>query len=568
MPRERARMYVDVALRPYIHAPSRRWQTRAKRHGHWLNPLRGADRVIRLWAQQISGAQPPGEEGVPLSSTTVPRRRVPAWLPVATVAAVAAAVHLAVATRYGWHPDELYYVICGQHPAWGYIDHPPLVPMLARLASATPNTLLTLRLLAVAAQTGCIVLAGLLAAELGGRRLAQVVAAAAVAACPLFMGASVFLGTTVLDQLAWLAVLVLVARALRVRTVPAWLGAGAVAGIGLETKHTIAVLLVGIALALVIFHRAVLRTAGPWLAAGLAALLAAPNVVWNATHGWPSLQFAQTMSRRMGGPLGSLTHLPMQALVWAGPLLVVLWVLGIRWLASPAGREHRWLLVVAAVTVLVFTATGGRPYYAAPILAALFAAGAMRVEAAERTDMSGWMGETALPPIGWSVALIASFAGAVVACLPVLPVSLINTQSRVNPVPAETYGWPYLVDRVAAAAKSLPADAPIFTSNYGEAAALSILGPPAGLHRPVYSGDNNYTRWGPPSGRPETVVCVGQFPVKYLKRYWSRVKLLATITFPSGVRNGESGARIYLCQQPRVSWADIWPSLRHSWPYL
>lgn len=486
-----------------------------------------------------------------------------AWRPVAVVAGVAAAVHLAVATRYGWHPDELYYVVCGRHPAWGYVDQPPLTPLLARLGAG--GGLLGLRLLAVAAQVGCIVLAAVLAAEFGGRRLGQLITAGAVAACPVFLGASMFFGTTLVDQLVWQAVLLLVARALRAGTVPAWLPAGAVAGIGLENKHTVAVLLAGVALGLVLYRRDVLRSAGPWLATGLAVLLAAPNLVWNAGHGWPSLRFARDMSERMGGPLGSLTQLPLLLLLWAGPLLVLLWVYGIRWLVSPAGRQHRWVLVVAAVAVLVFTASGGRPYYAGPVLAALFAAGAVRIESAETGRVpQSWTGAVQRPPLGWTVAIAVSFIGAMIACLPVLPVSAAATLRPVNPIPLETYGWPQFTRQVTAAASDLPDDVPIFAGNYGEASALTILGPAAGLHRPVYSGDNNYALWGPPSGRPDTVLCVGKFPPAYLRRYWSDVELQATISIPGGVRNSEAGAKVFLCQRPRVGWADMWPQLAHN----
>lgn len=214
------------------------------------------------------------------------------------VAAAAAAVHLAVATRYGWFPDELYFVICGRHLAWGYVDQPPLVPLLAHVAEALPGGgLLTVRLFAIAAHIGCIASAALLAAEFGGRRLAQVIAAAAVAACPAFVGLSMFFGPTVTDQLVWLTVLTLVARALRLDTTPSWLLAGAAAGIGLENKHTAVVLIAAIAAGLAMFRRETLRTPRPWLAAGLAGALAAPNLWWMATHGWPNLQFARMISQ-------------------------------------------------------------------------------------------------------------------------------------------------------------------------------------------------------------------------------------------------------------------------------
>ncbi len=473
-------------------------------------------------------------------------------VPIAMVVAVAAAVHGAFAMNYGWHPDEFYYVICGQHPAWGYFDHPPLVPLLARVAAL--GGLLGLRLSAIAIHLGCIVLAALLAAELGGRRVAQAITAAAVAASPLFMGAAMFFGTTVVDQLIWIAVLLLVTRALRIGTVLAWLPAGVVAGIGLEAKQTVALLLIGIGVGLAIFRRDALRTAGPWLAGAVAVAMAVPNLIWNAAHGWPSLTFAHAMSVRMGGPAGSLTQLPLLLLLYAGPLLVLLWAIGVRWLASDEAREFRWILVVPVVVLVLCVVTGGRCYYAGPVLAALFAAGAVRIEA-EDPDR---------PPRGWAIALLALFAGAVVFCLPVLPPAHATTLRKVNPIPMETYGWPRFVDEVAAAAASLPDDVPIFTSNYGEASALRILGPAAGINRPVVSGDGSYAQWGPPAGSPDTVLCVGRFPVLKLTQYWRHVTYLTSIRFPTGLRNGESAAKVYLCQQPVGSWAAMWPRMRHS----
>src|SRR5689334_22264230 len=117
-----------------------------------------------------------------------------AWRPVLAVAAVAAVVHLVVAARYGWHRDEFYYVITGRHPAWGYVDQPPLTPLLARWAAELPGGVLPLRVLAIACQVGCILLGAKLAAEFGGRARAQAIAAGAVAASTAFVAASLLFG--------------------------------------------------------------------------------------------------------------------------------------------------------------------------------------------------------------------------------------------------------------------------------------------------------------------------------------------------------------------------------------
>jgi hypothetical protein len=377
-----------------------------------------------------------------------------------------------------------------------------------------------------------------------------VIAAAAVAACFGLVASSVLFGTTVTDQLVWAGLFVAVARALRLRTTGSWLLAGLLGGIGLENKDTVAALLLGVVVGLVVARRDVLRTPGPWLAGGLAVLLAVPNVVWDAVHGWPNLEMARVLSERSGGPLGSLASLPLLLLVLAGPPLVGLWILGVRRLARP---DHRWLLVAVVTVVVVLTAGGGKIYYPAPVLVALFAAGAVHVE---MTSRSRWR----WPALIGAAAVIAVFFG-----YPVLPIRTEDALREVNPTNLETYGWPEFVDQVRAVAAALPPGTPIFTSNYGEAGALTILGPERGLDNPVLSAQNAYSDWGPPPGTPDTVLCACEFQRAYLDRFWADVTVLAPITIPDGVHNQESDAHatLYLLREPRGSWAQLWPSLTH-----
>lgn len=489
------------------------------------------------------------ETGPATTADPVRQRPKMAWRPVLAIAAVAAVVHLVVATRYGWHRDEFYYVLTGRHPAWGYVDQPPLTPLLARWAAALPGGVLPLRVLAIACQAGCILLGAQLAAEFGGRARAQAIAAGAVAASVAFVAASVLFGTTVTDQLVWAALFVAVARALRLRTTAAWVPVGVLGGVGLENKDTVVVLLLGVTIGLLVWHRDVLRTPGPWLAGALAGLMAVPNVVWDAQHGWPNLAMAQVLSDRSGGPLGALAQLPLLPLL-AGPPLVVLCVLGVRRLGWGAGRDHRWALAVAATAIVVFTAGGGKPYYPAPALIVLFAAGAVHAEATSR-------GRLRVPAVIVLSGLIAVLIG-----YPVLPARDQNVLRALNPTVMETVGWPGLVDQVKTAAAGLPAGTPIFTSNYGEAGALTILGGP---DEPVFSGQNAYSDWGPPTGSPDTVLCVGEFKLPYLQRFWSDVREIGPITMPDGVRNQETDqhAAIYVCRHPHGTWAQLWPSLRH-----
>jgi hypothetical protein len=259
---------------------------------------------------------------------------------------------------------------------------------------------------------------------------------------------------------------------------------------------------------------------------------------------------ASVLSERSGGPLGSLANLPVLALVLAGPPLVGLWVLGVRRLA---GREHRWVLVAVVTVVVVLTASGGKIYYPAPVLIALFAAGAVHVEA---TSRGRWR---------WPALIGAAAVLAVVFGYPVLPIRTEDDLRGVNPTNLETVGWPELVDQVRAVAATFPPGTPIFTSNYGEAGALTVLGPGQGLDNPVLGAQNSYGDWGPPPGTPGTVLCACEFDRAYLQRFWADVTELAPITIPDGVHNQESNAHaaIYLLREPRGSWAQMWPDLRH-----
>jgi hypothetical protein len=247
------------------------------------------------------------------------------------------------------------------------------------------------------------------------------------------------------------------------------------------------------------------------------------------------------LSDRTGGMLGSLIQLVLLAVLQAGPPLVAIWVLGVRRLATV---DFRWLLILVAVVAVVFTVAGGKSYYTAPVLAALFAAGATRL----RSKV-------------WVPFIVLSGVVAVFLTLPVLPPSVQTRLNAIDPEPLATYGWPEFVDQVKRAEATMPPGTPILTSNYGEAGALTVLG---GLDN-VYSGHNSYADWGPPPGTSPTVLCVGEFKAAQLELGWRVVRPIAEITLPDGAQNEETlnHATIFRCEQPRGSWAEMWPKLRH-----
>ena len=127
-----------------------------------------------------------------------------AWI-IWCVAAVKLVLHLYAGRHYGYFVDELYYLDCSRHLAWGYVDQPPLIAAFAWIVRMTLGQSLTaIRLLPSLAGAGEVVLTALIARELGGRRFAQTAAAICVLVAPGILGIDHFLSMNAFEPLFWL----------------------------------------------------------------------------------------------------------------------------------------------------------------------------------------------------------------------------------------------------------------------------------------------------------------------------------------------------------------------------
>ena len=479
---------------------------------------------------------------------------------VAVIVGVVIAALVAAATRYGYHRDELYFLASGHHLAWSYPDQGPLTPLLARIMdAAAPGSLTLLRLPSALAAGGTVLLTSMLAREFGAGRRAQTIAAvvAAVAVIVLFTGHT--LSTATFDLLAWAAVTWLAARAVRTSNDRLWLLVATVLGIDLLNKPLPVFLgvaiLAGIAVA---GPRRLLRSRYLWLAAGIAIMLWSPWLIWQATHGWPQLAVSRSIAS--GGSTSSTPRwqiVPFQVLM-AGPLLAPVWIIGlVRLVRDPTLRYARFLAVTWVLLAVMFTATGGKPYYLAGLLPALIAAGAPPVDA----WLDNGRRRTRRAVLGTALA-ISAVAGTLIA-LPVLPARDAAPIVAVNPDVGETIGWPDLVRAVAEVRHQLPRTTHpvILTSNYGEAGAIDRYGLAMGLPH-AYSGHNAFGTWGPPPAATGPVIAVG-FEQTWLTAHLRGCATKARINNTAGIDNDEHGAPVLICQGPRGSWAQQWPDLQH-----
>jgi Dolichyl-phosphate-mannose-protein mannosyltransferase len=403
--------------------------------------------------------------------------------------------------RYGWDRDELYFVSASRHVALGYVDFPPVTAWVAWLVRAVAgDSLDALRLVSLACGVGTVLIVALIARELGGRLAAQIGAAFAWALTPLVLGSASIYHPTWFDELAWVGFLYVATRIL-VRPEPRlWPLLGVVAGLGLEAKYTIAFLLVVFAVGLLMFARDALRTRGPWLAATIALLLLVPNLIWQAKHGWPSLQFASSQNAKAAEDTSRPDFLAEQILFLGSTFGVA--VIGVFWLWR---KQMRALAIVPVLVTALFLVERGRGYYPLPADALAVAAGAVALEA--WTSRRRWLVLAVLAVVqGLVLALVAPIVWPVLSTRAMIERGVWNRSFYKDEI-----GWWELTASTLRVWDSLPAaeraNGAVLAGNYGEASALEHYG--RGRLPLVLSGHLSWQYWRPASLPQRYLVTVG-----------------------------------------------------------
>jgi len=468
-------------------------------------------------------------------------------------------VLLATSTRYGYHRDELYFIVAGSHAAFGYPDQPPLVPLLSWAMNAlAPGSLLLLRAPSALAAGATTTLTALIARELGGNARAQVIAALCTAVSAFALAVAHLVSTTTPDLLSttllgWLAV-----RAVARASGPPLLAAGIVVGLGVEAKPQIGLVAVVMAATLlVVGPRAPLRS--PWAIGGAiaAVALAAPYVVWQTRHGWPQVTVAGHIAGSQEG--GRAGFFPFQ-LVMVSPFLVPVWLAG---LLAPfrraSWRQLRFIPIAYAAMAVLYFAGNGHAYYLASLYPLLLGLGA--IPTAEWT-----LGARRRSPLLAAAIAISGAVSGLIA-LPLLPERDLqgSVVIALNSAQGDTVGWPSFVRTVSSAWREIPPSerryTAIFTRNYGEAGAIDLLG--AKLELPqAYSGHEGFSEWRIPRVTATHALLAGFNSPADAAPYFDRCRTLATVNNGVGLNNQEQGLPIMLCH-PTSPWATLWPRLTH-----
>lgn len=480
------------------------------------------------------------------------------WRPVVLCSALFAVALVAVSDAYGYHRDELYFLAIGKHAAFGYVDQPPLVPLLAHALDVVGgHSLLWLRLPSAVAGAFVVLVTALIAREFGGGGEAQLLAAVAMATSGVLVGASHLMSTTVFDLLAWTVLLWLAVRALRDGG-RIWLLVGLVAGVSLEVKTLPLFLLFALAAGVALGGpRAAFRSRWLWFGAAIAAVLWAPNLIWQATHHWPQLTLSASIAAgHSGSSQPRALFVPFQFLLLTPPLAPV-WIAG-WWRLARGVQLTTWRCVPIAYLVLtvVFVATGGKPYYLCGMYPVLFAAGAEPTLTWLRSRRRIWRNSMV-------AAVALSAAVSAVVALPTLPASRLphTPVLAMNYDAGEQVGWQRFADTVAKAYDDLqPLErehAAVLAANYGEAGAMMRYRPAVR----TWGGQNSMWDLGPPPADTTTVIAIG-YRAADLRAWFQHIEQVAVIDNGVGVANDEQGQPVWRCTNPTTSWSGLWPEMK------
>lgn len=464
------------------------------------------------------------------------------------------------AMRYGYYYDELYFIAAGKRLSVSYADQGPLVPLLARLMDwQFPGSFPALRIPAITAALVVVVVSALIARELGGGRMAQVLAATACATSVCVLGEAQTLSTNGIDTVLWVVLSWLIVRWVRTRQDSLLLVSGLVTAAALQVKWLVPVFWVVVVVAAgCLGPRELLRRPALWCSAALVAVTAVPMLIWQGQHGWPQVGMSAVVRGQTTGFAGGLQHFVPQALQMCGVLGAVLlvWALWRLW-SSPHLRPYRFLGLAFLLMVVIFASAGGRTGYGAGLYMAIIAVGAVELVAAR----TRWTVLVAVPAVLASIIAFGWWHTPWRTASQLAPAT--DFVGGVNHQAYGEFGWSQLTAAVADVYQKLPPEqrrtAVVITERYIQASALDFYRVAAGLPA-IYSPKRGFGYFGTPPDTAQTVVWVGN-TAPTLKVWFITVIPAAAFGVRLGMPQVTRDITIWICTGLKQPWSALWPTI-------
>lgn len=478
--------------------------------------------------------------------------------------------------RYGYFRDELYFLACSDHLAWGYVDFAPLVSLITHLVRlALGDSLHAIRLLPAVAQGAQVLITAMITRELGGRRFAIFLSSLCVGLAPVILGNATRLSMNPFEPLFWMGAVYFLLRGINGNDSLSLLWCGVLLGLGFENKHSTVFFMASLLLGLLLSsQRRLLLGKYLWLAAAIAFLILLPNLLWQYAHHFPTLEALRNVRKTHKNiELPPLPFLKQQVMMLL-PVSAAVWIPGLGALfVSARLRSYRFLGFTYIVFLAVMMKLHGKDYYLAPIYPMLFAAGAVWWEALCDVLPRVRLVKYALPGV-----VIALGGLAIPLNLPVLPpekiapymnalgVGISHTETQDHgPLPqhfGDEFGWEEMVAATAQVYYSLPpelrAKTGILAGTYGDAGAIDFFGLRYGLPKPI-SPHQNYYLWGPRQYTGESLILL-HYKLEDAARFCGSVQIGPALDPPYAMQ--EEHYTILVCRNTKLPLAQVWPLLK------
>lgn len=478
-------------------------------------------------------------------------------------------IYLSTFTKgYGYFIDEFYYIACADNPALGYVDHPPLAPLLLTVFKFFfGDSLYAIRILPALAIAAAVFFTGILTKEIGGNKFAQLLAACSIAAMPITVAFGGFYSMNAFEPLFAVLLLLIVVKMINSGNLKLWIYAGIVMGLGVMNKHTFVIFILALIIALAVSGKWKLLF-NKWFVYGglISALIFLPNIIWQIINDFPSLEFYRNISLYKNVYTPPVDFI-MGQVMQMSPTIVPFWLAGtFYFLFSKRYKEFRFMSILFTGLFLFMMLSGtsraDRLIFAYP---AAFAGGALFFANIISRYKTVWLK---------SVIIIFLFIGLVISLPLILPYFNyetvkeytefigINTEiekGKKPPLPqilADRIGWKEKVNLVVNAYNSLSAQdrkqTIVAARNYGNAGAIELYGKDYNIP-PVACSHNNYYLWSKNRLNGNILLQLDE-PDDYdgLKQLFDSVELFPGVFKNNYVSPDENNLVVFICRGPKI----------------
>ena len=477
---------------------------------------------------------------------------------------------------FGFHRDEFLYKAMGDHLAWGFLEVPPFIAVVAKITHALLGEgLYATRFFPALSGAFTMLLTVLITREMGGEKFAQALAALAYLFSLVYLRINSLFQPVTFDLFFFVLGIYLFIRILKHNKPAYWILFGVVIGVGLLNKYTMLFFGFGIFTGLLLTrYRERFVSPWPWIAAAVALTIWLPNLLWQNQQGWPFFEHMQALSESQLSNFSPMDFIMGQLMM--SPFTIFIWLPGLYFLFfTERGEQFRpvgWAYLSVFTVLLLLS---GKQYYLAPAYPMLFSAGSVLVEQftvrVHRWIRSAIIGLTVaggllLMPVGIPVFSIdgmhqyfqfgSKYLG--------LGEALRWETGEYHELPqdfADMLGWEEQAAAVSTLFTKLPQDiqrrTTLIASNYGEAGALTHYRQDYTLPEKILSVAGSFYNWGPPPPDTEIFIALG-FSEETLRRYFLNVEFAGKIAHEHA---RESSVPLFLCKKPVKPIKSLWDDL-------